>query len=49
MVHDQLLRRLDSNERVRKIRSEVEDQVREGSLTAALAANRILDAFDGAE
>ncbi|MDH6678831.1 LAO/AO transport system kinase [Rhodococcus sp. LBL1] len=49
MVHDQLLRRLDSNERVKKIRGEVEEQVRDGSLTAALAAHRILDAFDGAE
>nr|WP_175420426.1 methylmalonyl Co-A mutase-associated GTPase MeaB [Rhodococcus sp. SGAir0479] len=49
MVHDQLLRRLESNERVKKIRREVEDQLRSGTLTAALAANRILDAFDDAD
>lgn len=46
MVHDQLLRRLDADPQVRAIRGEVEQQVREGSLTAALAAHRILDAFD---
>lgn len=49
MVHDQLLRRLESNERVKKIRREVEEQLRSGTLTAALAANRILDAFDDAD
>ncbi|RVW04145.1 methylmalonyl Co-A mutase-associated GTPase MeaB [Rhodococcus xishaensis] len=49
MVRDQLLRRLESNERVRRIRGEIEAQVREGSLTAALAAHRILDAFDRTE
>lgn len=47
MVHDQLLRRLESAPRVKAIRSEVESAVRDGSLTAALAAQRILDAFDG--
>ncbi|MDI9913805.1 methylmalonyl Co-A mutase-associated GTPase MeaB [Rhodococcus sp. IEGM 1379] len=47
MVNDQLLRRLSSNERVRAIRADVEESVRDGSLTAALAAQRILDAFDG--
>ena len=47
MVNDQLLRRLSSNERVRAIRDDVEESVRSGSLTAALAAQRILDAFDG--
>ncbi|QBJ98421.1 methylmalonyl Co-A mutase-associated GTPase MeaB [Rhodococcus sp. ABRD24] len=47
MVHDQLLRRLDANPRVKEIRGDVERQVRDGSLTAALAAHRILDAFDG--
>ncbi|NMM90495.1 ATPase/protein kinase [Rhodococcus sp. SRB_17] len=47
MVNDQLLRRLSSNERVRAIRADVETSVRDGSLTAALAAQRILDAFDG--
>ncbi|MDI9900986.1 methylmalonyl Co-A mutase-associated GTPase MeaB [Rhodococcus sp. IEGM 1409] len=47
MVNDQLLRGLSSNERVRAIRADVEQSVRDGSLTAALAAGRILDAFDG--
>ncbi|MFZ2177914.1 MAG: methylmalonyl Co-A mutase-associated GTPase MeaB [Rhodococcus sp. (in: high G+C Gram-positive bacteria)] len=46
MVHDQLLRRLESNPRVKAIRGQVEQQVRDGSLTAALAAAAILDAFD---
>ncbi|NLE81593.1 MAG: methylmalonyl Co-A mutase-associated GTPase MeaB [Rhodococcus sp.] len=47
MVNDQLLRRLSSNPQVREIKSKVEQQVRDGSLTAALAAAEILDAFDG--
>lgn len=46
MVHDQLLRRLADNPRVKSIRGEVEAQVRAGTLTAALAAERLLDAFD---
>ncbi|WP_072691074.1 methylmalonyl Co-A mutase-associated GTPase MeaB [Rhodococcus marinonascens] len=49
MVNDQLLRRLASNDRVNAIRDEVEQQVREGSLTAALAAAAILEAFDGTD
>ncbi|MFC9765873.1 methylmalonyl Co-A mutase-associated GTPase MeaB [Rhodococcus jostii] len=49
MVHDQLLRRLASNTRVKAIRGEVEQRVRDGSLTAALAAAAILDAFDGTD
>ncbi|WP_420753774.1 methylmalonyl Co-A mutase-associated GTPase MeaB [Rhodococcus sp. O3] len=49
MVHDQLLRRLETNPRVNKIRDEVEQGVRDGSLTAALAAQRLLAAFDGTE
>ncbi|MBC2644127.1 MULTISPECIES: methylmalonyl Co-A mutase-associated GTPase MeaB [unclassified Rhodococcus (in: high G+C Gram-positive bacteria)] len=49
MVHDQLLRRLASNTRVKAIRGDVEQQVRDGSLTAALAAAEILDAFDGTD
>ncbi|MEV0946662.1 methylmalonyl Co-A mutase-associated GTPase MeaB [Rhodococcus sp. NPDC049939] len=49
MVHDQLLRRLESNPRVRAIRGEIEEQVRTGSLTAALAAAAIMDAFDDTE
>ncbi|QZS56238.1 methylmalonyl Co-A mutase-associated GTPase MeaB [Rhodococcus opacus] len=47
MVNDQLLRRLASNTRVKAIRGEIEQRVRDGSLTAALAAAEILDAFDG--
>ncbi|MGC0364073.1 LAO/AO transport system kinase [Rhodococcus sp. 27YEA15] len=47
MVNDQLLRRLSGNDQVRSIRADVEQSVRDGSLTAALAAQRILDAFDG--
>ena len=46
MVHDQLLRRLAENAQVKAIRREVEQEVRDGTLTAALAAERILDAFD---
>ena len=49
MVHDQLLRRLASNTRVKAIRGDVEQRVRDGSLTAALAAAEILDAFDGTD
>ncbi|MGX7728454.1 methylmalonyl Co-A mutase-associated GTPase MeaB [Rhodococcus sp. 2H158] len=48
MVHDQLLRRLETNPRVRALRGDVERAVRDGSLTAALAARQILDAFDAA-
>ncbi|MFG1781459.1 methylmalonyl Co-A mutase-associated GTPase MeaB [Rhodococcus oryzae] len=46
MVHDQLLRRLETAPEVKAIRHDVEQQVRDGSLTAALAAHQILDAFD---
>ncbi|QYB04190.1 methylmalonyl Co-A mutase-associated GTPase MeaB [Rhodococcus sp. USK10] len=49
MVNDQLLRRLASNTRVKAIRGDVEQRVRDGSLTASLAAAEILDAFDGAD
>ncbi|WP_040796989.1 methylmalonyl Co-A mutase-associated GTPase MeaB [Nocardia higoensis] len=48
MVHDQLLRRLADAPEVRAIRDDVEREVREGTLTAALAAERLLDAFDSA-
>ncbi|MBS1693258.1 MAG: methylmalonyl Co-A mutase-associated GTPase MeaB [Actinobacteria bacterium] len=44
MVRDTVLDRVLSNPRVRSIRSEVERQVRDGELTPALAAQRILDA-----
>jgi LAO/AO transport system kinase len=47
MVNDQLLRRLGDNSEVRDIRGAVERRVREGSLTAALGARKILDTFDG--
>lgn len=46
MVREQLLDRLRDHPEVRQIRAETEDQVREGELTAALAARRIIDAFD---
>ncbi|MFD4264780.1 methylmalonyl Co-A mutase-associated GTPase MeaB [Rhodococcus sp. NPDC058481] len=46
MVHDQLLRRLETDTQVKAIRQGVEQRVRDGSLTAALAAHQILDAFD---
>ena len=46
MVHEQLLRRLSENANVKAIRADVEQQVRDGSLTSALAAQRILAAFD---
>ncbi|MEN0140055.1 MAG: methylmalonyl Co-A mutase-associated GTPase MeaB [Rhodococcus sp. (in: high G+C Gram-positive bacteria)] len=49
MVNDQLLRRLASNTTVKAIRGDVEQRVRDGSLTAALAAAEILDAFDGTD
>ncbi|MGO4614243.1 methylmalonyl Co-A mutase-associated GTPase MeaB [Nocardia sp. 2YAB30] len=47
MVHDQLLRRLAGNPEVKAIRAQVEKQVRDGTLTAALAAEELLRAFDG--
>jgi len=46
MVHDQLLDRLEHDAEVQAIRDKTEQQVRDGDLTAALAARRILDAFD---
>ncbi|WP_354644025.1 methylmalonyl Co-A mutase-associated GTPase MeaB [Kitasatospora camelliae] len=45
MVHDQLLNRLREHPEVRRIAPEVERQVREGTLTATLAAQRILNGF----
>lgn len=47
MVRDQLLGRLGAHPGVRALRAGTEQQVRAGELTAALAARRILDAFDG--
>lgn len=49
MVHEQLLRRLAENPKVKAVRRDVEKQVRDGSLTAALAAQQILATFDGTE
>lgn len=46
MVHDRLLDRLESDADVRALRAKTEQQLRDGELTAALAAQRILDAFD---
>ena len=45
MVHDQLLARLHGDPGVRRIAPELERQVREGTLTAGLAAERILARF----
>lgn len=46
MVDDQLLRRLAQNPAVKAIRGDVEARVRDGSMTAAMAAQALLDAFD---
>jgi GTPase len=46
MVRDAVLDRVLSNPEVRDIRAEVERQVRDGELTPALAAQRLLDAAD---
>jgi LAO/AO transport system kinase len=43
MVRDTVLDRVLSNPDVRKIRAEVERQVKAGELTPALAAQQILD------
>ncbi|MEV6395798.1 methylmalonyl Co-A mutase-associated GTPase MeaB [Streptomyces sp. NPDC051907] len=45
MVRDELLDRLRSHPEVRKVAPGLEQQVREGELTATLAAEQILDAF----
>lgn len=45
MVHDELKDRLRSHPEVRKLSPELEQQLREGQLTATVAAERILDAF----
>lgn len=46
MVHDTLIARLTAHPEVRRVSADVERQVREGTLTAALAAQAIIDAFD---
>ncbi|MFG2457082.1 methylmalonyl Co-A mutase-associated GTPase MeaB [Streptomyces sp. NPDC048523] len=45
MVRDELLGRLRSHPAVRSLAPDLEQQVREGRLTATLAAERILEAF----
>jgi LAO/AO transport system kinase len=45
MVHDELLGRLHTDPAVRSLTPDLEQQVRDGQLTATLAAERILDAF----
>ncbi|WP_173860918.1 methylmalonyl Co-A mutase-associated GTPase MeaB [Streptomyces sp. SAT1] len=47
MVHDELLGRLHADPAVRSLAPELEQQVRQGRLTATLAAERILSAFSG--
>lgn len=46
MVHDIVLSRLHESPTVAEIRDDVEQRVREGTLTPALAAQRMVDAFD---
>ncbi|MDH6577736.1 methylmalonyl Co-A mutase-associated GTPase MeaB [Kitasatospora sp. MAP5-34] len=45
MVHDQLLAQLRENPEVRRIAPDLEQRVREGTLTATLAAEQILGGF----
>lgn len=45
MVHDQLFAQLHEHPEVRRLTPELEQQVREGTLTATLAAQRILAEF----
>ncbi len=47
MVRDELLGRLHADPAVRATAPGLEQQVREGRLTATLAAERILAAFEG--
>lgn len=47
MVREQLLGRLTAEPRVKAVVPDVEQAVRAGELTATLAAQRILDAFNG--
>jgi LAO/AO transport system kinase len=46
MVRDTVLDRVLNNPGVRKVRAELERQVRDGELTPTLAAQQILDAAD---
>ncbi|HEV7628785.1 MAG TPA: methylmalonyl Co-A mutase-associated GTPase MeaB, partial [Streptomyces sp.] len=45
MVRDQLLSSLHEHPRVKQLAPDLEQQVREGTLTASLAAERLLQAF----
>ena len=45
MVRDQLLDRLRAHPEVRRLAPDLEQQVRDGTLTATLAADRLLEAF----
>ncbi|GAB3126984.1 methylmalonyl Co-A mutase-associated GTPase MeaB [Tsukamurella serpentis] len=47
MVRGAVLRRVEQSDGVRTVRAEVEASVEAGTLTPALAARRLLDAFDG--
>ncbi|KUI02078.1 methylmalonyl Co-A mutase-associated GTPase MeaB [Mycobacterium sp. IS-3022] len=49
MVRDAVLDRVLSNPKVKEVRGEIERQVRDGELTPALAAQRLLDASDMGE
>lgn len=46
MVNEALVQRLQRNPAVAAVRGDIEDRVRAGTLTAALATQQILDAFD---
>ncbi|MGW7088460.1 methylmalonyl Co-A mutase-associated GTPase MeaB [Streptomyces sp. NPDC054871] len=47
MVRDEILDRLRGHEAVRDLAPDLEQRVREGTLTATVAAERILEAFQG--
>ncbi|MEW2390596.1 methylmalonyl Co-A mutase-associated GTPase MeaB [Streptomyces venezuelae] len=49
MVRDELLGRLLGHAEVRQLASDLEQRVREGTLTATSAAEQILDAFQGGD
>ncbi|MFC6316523.1 methylmalonyl Co-A mutase-associated GTPase MeaB [Corynebacterium gerontici] len=47
MVHETILQRLNTNPKVKEVRALVEAQLREAQITPTLAAERVLQAFDG--
>jgi LAO/AO transport system kinase len=49
MVRDTVLDRVLSNPKVRKMRADIERQVKAGELTPALAAEQILTAASGSQ